>query len=123
MAVWHLIEHAHHIGGRGEESVRLERDADAELFGPLTDLTQQVRHRRDDLRRAFPSVRLATEEVVTNVIEHGYEGMPAGPITVRFRREPSRVVITVEDLARPFDPALVPHADTVVPIEQRRTGA
>jgi anti-sigma regulatory factor (Ser/Thr protein kinase) len=60
--------------------------------------------------------------VVTNIIEHGYAGMPVGPITVRFRREPSRVVVTVDDLARPFDPALVPHVDTAAPIERRQSG-
>ena len=38
-------------------------------------------------------VRLATEEVVTNVIEHGYAGDdPPGPIAVRFRRDPRQVV-------------------------------
>jgi serine/threonine-protein kinase RsbW len=67
-------------------------------------------------------VRLATEEVVTNIIEHGYAGMPPGPIAVRFRREPTQVVVTVDDVGRPFDPALVPHADTTSPIEQRRSG-
>ncbi|HEV7993250.1 MAG TPA: ATP-binding protein [Gemmatimonadaceae bacterium] len=67
-------------------------------------------------------VRLATEEVVTNVIEHGYAGMPTGPVTVRFQCEPARVIVTVDDLARPFDPALVPRPDTAAPIEQRRSG-
>jgi serine/threonine-protein kinase RsbW len=67
-------------------------------------------------------VRLAAKEVVTNVIEHGYAGMPPGPITVRFRREPSRVIVTVDDLARPFDPALAPRPDVAAPIEQRRSG-
>jgi serine/threonine-protein kinase RsbW len=31
-------------------------------------------------------------------------------------------VITVEDRARPFDPALAPRADPSAPIEQRRIG-
>jgi serine/threonine-protein kinase RsbW len=67
-------------------------------------------------------VRLATEEVVTNVIDHGYAGMAAGPVTVRFRREPAQVVVTIDDLARPFDPAHAPIADPSAPLEQRRIG-
>ncbi|MDB4883111.1 MAG: ATP-binding protein [Gemmatimonadetes bacterium] len=67
-------------------------------------------------------VRLAVEEVVTNVIEHGYRGMATGPVTVRFRRDPRQVVVTVEDLARPFDPALVARPDRTAPLEQRPIG-
>ena len=67
-------------------------------------------------------LRLATEEAVMNVIVHGYGAGPAGPITVRFRREPERVLVIVEDLARPFDPALVPRADPTAPLEERRIG-
>jgi anti-sigma regulatory factor (Ser/Thr protein kinase) len=58
-----------------------------------------------DPNAAF-DVRLATEEVVTNVIEHGYEHDDTpGPIAVRVHRDRSRVVVTVDDLAAPFDPA------------------
>ena len=68
-------------------------------------------------------VRLAMEEVVTNVIEHGYAGDdPPGPIAVRFRREPRRVVVTVEDRARPFDPSTIPPTDPTAPLEARRIG-
>jgi len=74
-----------------------------------------------DRETAF-DVRLATDEVVSNVIEHGYAGMPAGPITVRIHREPAQVTVIVEDLARPFDPALLAPVDTSAPIEQRRSG-
>jgi anti-sigma regulatory factor (Ser/Thr protein kinase) len=68
-------------------------------------------------------VRLATEEVVTNVIEHGYAGDHSpGPIAVRFRRDPRQVVVTVEDRARPFDPATIRPADPAAPLEARRIG-
>ena len=68
-------------------------------------------------------VRLATEEVVTNVIEHGYAGGAVpGPIAVRFRRDPRQVVVTVDDLAPPFDPASVRPADPSAPLEARRIG-
>jgi serine/threonine-protein kinase RsbW len=68
-------------------------------------------------------VRLATEEVVTNVIEHGYAGADApGPIALRFRRDARQVVVTVEDLAPPFDPSTIRPADPTAPLEARRIG-
>ena len=74
-----------------------------------------------DRETAF-DLRLATEEVVMNVITHGYGDASSGPVTLRFRREPDRVVVVVEDLARPFDPARVPRADPTAPLEERRIG-
>ena len=68
-------------------------------------------------------VRLATEEVVTNVIEHGYAGATApGPIAVRFHHDARQVIVTIDDLAPPFDPASIRTVDTSAPVEQRRVG-
>ena len=68
-------------------------------------------------------VRLATEEVVANVIEHGYAGSETpGPITLHFRRDARQVVVTVDDLAPPFDPATIRPADLTAPLEQRGIG-
>ena len=68
-------------------------------------------------------VRLATEEVVTNVIEHGYaDDATPGPITLRFHRDAHQVVVTVDDSAPPFDPATIRPADPTAPLEQRRIG-
>ena len=68
-------------------------------------------------------VRLATEEAVTNVIEHGYAGEETpGPISLRFRRDAQRVVVTIDDLAPPFDPATIRPADPSAPLEKRRIG-
>jgi serine/threonine-protein kinase RsbW len=68
-------------------------------------------------------VRLATEEAVTNVIDHGYAGVAApGPISVRFHHDPRQVVVTIDDLAPPFDPATIRPADLSAPLEQRRVG-
>lgn len=53
-------------------------------------------------------VRLAAEEVCTNVIAHAYPDGRRGTVTLRFRREAGAVVVTVEDTGIPFDPALAP---------------
>jgi serine/threonine-protein kinase RsbW len=74
-----------------------------------------------DATTAF-DVRLATEEAVTNVIEHGYTGMTPGPITLRFRRDPHEVVVTVEDDAPYFDPSTIRPADPDAPLDRRSVG-
>jgi anti-sigma B factor antagonist len=47
-------------------------------------------------------LRLAVEEITTNIIEHGYQG--PGPIWLARRIEPACVSVRIEDVARAFDP-------------------
>ena len=74
-----------------------------------------------DQATAF-DVRLATEEAVMNVIEHGYAGATPGPITIRVRRDPHEIVITVEDEAPYFDPSTIRPADPDAPLDRRSVG-
>lgn len=52
-------------------------------------------------------VRLAAEEVATNVIQYSYTGREPGPLLLRLERGPGVVTITVEDRGVAFDPASV----------------
>ena len=101
----------------------LEFEARRERLGDLLAFVERACARAAlDPDAAF-DVRLATEEVVTNVIEHGYAGTSEpGPITVRFHHDPRQVVVTIDDLAPPFDPASVRPADPSAPLERRRIG-
>jgi serine/threonine-protein kinase RsbW len=74
-----------------------------------------------DQTTAF-DVRLATEEAVMNVIEHGYAGMAPGPIILRICRDARQVVVTVEDDAPYFDPSTIRPADPDAPLDRRSVG-
>ena len=50
------------------------------------------------------AVRLAVEEVFSNIVHHGYPPGQAGPVTVTFSIEPPGMRITILDEAPPFDP-------------------
>lgn len=63
----------------------------------------------------------AIDEAATNTIRHGYAGRP-GWLEVTIDRVADRLVITVEDEARPFDPTTVPEPDLSVPPEARTPG-
>ena len=66
-------------------------------------------------------VRLAIEEVVTNILQHGYGGQP-GPVTVRFGATPERITVTIIDEAHPFDPGRVQKPDLNSGWEDRSLG-
>ena len=63
----------------------------------------------------------AVDEATTNVIVHGYRGAP-GWVDVAAERVGDRIVVTVTDEARQFDPTLVPEPDLSVPPHRRRPG-
>lgn len=67
----------------------------ARLVGALARKARLPRHRAYWLR-------LATEEIVTNIARHGYRG--SGPVWLRGGVGPDRVWVRIEDAAPAFDP-------------------
>jgi anti-sigma regulatory factor (Ser/Thr protein kinase) len=55
---------------------------------------------------AASTVRLATEEVLSNILRHGYGNQP-GLVTIRVDATPERITVRLVDTAPAFDPASV----------------
>ena len=72
--------------------------------------------------RTIHHVRLVVEELVVNVVRYAYEDKTAHKIGVDVRTEPRRVVVTIEDDGRPFNPNDAPPVMIVQAMEQRRGG-
>jgi serine/threonine-protein kinase RsbW len=68
------------------------------------------------------ALRLAVEEVCTNLIVHGYKNRPAGPIEVVAVDDCDRVTLVIHDRAPPFDPKDAPLPDLTSGAEHRRIG-
>lgn len=68
-------------------------------------------------------IRLAVDELATNIVMHGYRG-GGGRITVRGRSGPGGVQISLADCAPPFDPVAgcLPPAPGVRPQDRRIGG-
>jgi anti-sigma regulatory factor (Ser/Thr protein kinase) len=72
-------------------------------------------------------LRLAVDELATNIVTHGYPNAPGhGPmptIEVRTRTDEKALTVILEDAGIPFDPRQVPApADLHLPPEQRALG-
>jgi serine/threonine-protein kinase RsbW len=63
----------------------------------------------------------AIDELVTNVIEHGYAGRP-GRVDVSASRIGDEIVLVIRDDAPPFDPRSVPEPPLDLPLERRPLG-
>jgi len=69
------------------------------------------------------SMNLALEEIVTNIINHGYEGREEYGITIRFSLEKHNLRIQIKDGAPEFNPLDLPEPkDLDKPLEERSIG-
>jgi serine/threonine-protein kinase RsbW len=66
-------------------------------------------------------VRLAADEAITNVIQHGYEGKE-GTIHIRCKVSPEEIVLVVEDSAKPFNLSSVEEPRFPDSLEKRQIG-
>jgi anti-sigma regulatory factor (Ser/Thr protein kinase) len=74
--------------------------------------------------RAAYNLRLAVDEIATNIISYGY-GPEGGSITLRGELSPSRLTIVLEDSGTPFDPLAketVTEEELARPLEERQIG-
>ncbi|MHB8620091.1 MAG: ATP-binding protein [Chloroflexota bacterium] len=69
-------------------------------------------------------LRLAVDEIVTNIIVHGYtEAGTSGDLNIRTEMDDKALRLVVEDTATPFDPrSVAPPPDLSKPLEERQIG-
>jgi len=68
------------------------------------------------------SVQLAADEAVSNIIEHAYEGIPNASFELDCDCDNDRLVITVLDHGRSFDPSKVAAPDIKADLSDRKIG-
>ncbi|WP_328924671.1 ATP-binding protein [Streptomyces sp. NBC_00190] len=102
--------------------VVLEVPATVGALGEIASFVLRLAGRAGLDKGAAYRLRLAVDELATNIVMHGYRGGD-GRITVRGRSGPGGVQITIEDAAPAFDPVegRLPPVPGVAP-EDRRIG-
>lgn len=104
-------------------SAVLEVPATVGALGDIASFVLRLAGRAGLGKGAAYRLRLAVDELATNVVMHGYRGGD-GRITVRGRSGPGGVRITIEDAAPAFDPVegRLPPAPGVPPQDRRIGG-
>jgi len=93
------------------------------------DAMQRVSRLIDRVGReyALPSevvtnLRIALDEVVTNIVKYAYRDGASHDITVHCEIRNGRLETTVEDDGVAYDPLLAPRPDVAVPLAAREVG-
>ena len=67
-------------------------------------------------------VQLAVDEAATNIIQHGYNPAIPGIIDIAWRVEHDKLIVTLRDRGRRFNPKDVPAPNIQSPLEEREPG-
>ncbi|MBS0326144.1 MAG: ATP-binding protein [Proteobacteria bacterium] len=97
-------------------------DAAIDALPRLLDVVDRVCHASGAEADVAFDVRLAVDEVCSNLIAHGYRGLAPGPIVLSVEAQPDRVVVQIADRGRRFDLRSLPAPDLHAPLEARPVG-
>ena len=95
--------------------------ASVESLQHVTDSIETFLRRKGFKDETVFDVRLAADEAITNVIQHGYEGRE-GMIHIRCEASTKEIVLVVEDSAKPFNLSSVEEPRFSDSLEKRQIG-
>lgn len=96
-------------------------DADVNQLIDARQFVEETAARFQVASEVISKVVLAVDELITNIIVHGYRGQ-AGSIEIELRALGTDLEIRLIDQSPPFDPAQVPNPDTHLPLDERPLG-
>jgi sigma-B regulation protein RsbU (phosphoserine phosphatase) len=105
----------------GGDELRLELDAAATEIGRALAAVREFCAAQGWPETVAHDLALSLDEILANVIRHGYRGAPAR-ISVRARRAGDAVELEIRDGAPAYNPLRAPEADLGQPIEERAPG-
>ena len=92
-------------------------------FEFINETIENIKRDWDIPEDAIFNVNIALEEIVSNIINHGYKYDEDYEITIRFSRDQNALRLQVKDYAPPFNPLDIPEpTDLDKPLEERKVG-
>lgn len=107
-------------------TVRLRRSMvvanDVQQVGELGDMVELAAQELEIDTSTTMQLRLALEEAVVNVMNYAYPAGQEGWVNVECIADDEWIDFVVTDQGSPFDPTMVPDADTTLSTEERQIG-
>lgn len=104
------------------EQLRLRLDNRLPELERLSQTVEEFLARCSVTGKAAYHIRLALDELVTNVIRYGHGAEGGHAIELCIERQPGFVELTLTDSGVPFNPLDAPEPDTVCRAEERKIG-
>lgn len=91
-------------------------------LGQVTEETVRFIEANGIRGEAVYAANLAIEEMVTNILNYGYDDTMVHEILLRVEVLPQRLLLMIEDDGHEFNPLNAPEPDVNLPIERRTPG-
>lgn len=105
-----------------EGSIKIHIQPDVKEIERLNRLVRQFGELHEIPSRTLYSVNLALDEMVTNAVVHGIEGVADRRIEILVATGGEELIATMTDEGRAFDPLSVPPPDVHAPLAERELG-
>ena len=106
-----------------EGSITIRLPIDLKEIERLNRIVRQFGDLHEVPSRALYAINLALDEVVTNVVRHGYEAVPEGEhFTATVSALNGELTTEVQDAGRQFNPLDAPVPDLNAPLDERTLG-
>jgi len=107
-----------------DNATAFSREARSQLaeIEPMSEALAEWAHGRGVPARVVQHVALMLDELITNIVMHGYRNRADGWIRVDAAVEDQSLVVLLSDRAPAFNPLDVPEADTTLSLEEREIG-
>jgi serine/threonine-protein kinase RsbW len=105
-----------------EGSITVRLPADLREVDRLNRVIRQFGDLHEVPSRVLYAVNLALDEIVTNVVRHGFEDARDKEIIARVTAVPGEVTTEVSDSGRAFNPLDVPAPNLDAPLSERTLG-
>ncbi len=113
----------HYLGGQADAgNLRMMFHNDIRQVSQLEGWLETVSRELECPESLIPSLNLALEEAVTNVILYAYPKGIYGPVELDASREDNSLKFVLSDSGKPFDPTARPDADVNASLEDRQIG-
>lgn len=93
-----------------------------EYLNDIREYVGQMAHSVGFTDKEVYSIQLATDEAVSNVIEHAYKGLTDGPLELTCEFENNRLIVTILDHGKSFDLTKVVKPDLKADLSRRKIG-
>ena len=105
-----------------EGSITVRLPADLREIERLNRIVRQFGDLHEIPSRALYAVNLALDEVVTNVVRHGFDDPGGQEVLAQLTARSGEVTTEVSDSGRAFDPLAVPAPNLEAPLAERSLG-
>ena len=105
-----------------EGSITIRLPVDLKEIERLNRIVRQFGDLYEVPGRTLYAVNLALDEIVTNVVLHGFDDAASQEFEVRLEARDGTITASIEDQGRPFNPLDAPTPDLNAPLEERVVG-